>query len=330
MIRESPLKDKMRLLRFTVLIFYTMLEELRQIAIFAKTVDHGSFRGAALALRLSPSVVSHHVGQLEQRLGTALLHRSTRKLSLTPAGERLLAAAHTMLEAAESGLQDIAYQSEQPSGTLRLTVPAGLVQSRLTDQIAQFALAYPKVSLSIDFFDTRRDLIVDGFDIAIRVGAMKDSALKAKKLFEVSRRLVASPAYLATRAAPGDPNDLSDWDWLELAPAGQKSITFLRADQRETIDKKRARISVNSLNAVCQMARSGLGLAVIPAFLAEPEVAANHLQYVLEGWAMEPASVYAVWPPNAPKDGLIKLFLDFLTDPAAVEALSPQGNQQRP
>lgn len=312
MIRETALKDKMLLLRFTVLIFCTMLEELRQIAIFAKTVDHGSFRGAAVALQLSPSVVSHHVGQLEQRLGTALLHRSTRKLALTPAGKRLLAAAHTMLEAAESGLQDIAYQAEQPSGALRLTVPAGLVQSRLTDQIARFARAYPKVSLSIDFFDTRRDLIVDGFDIAIRVGAMKDSALKAKKLFEVTRRLVAAPAYLATREAPTEPADLVDWDWLELAPAGQKTVSLLRGGQRVVIDKKRARISVNSLSAVCQMARAGLGLAVIPAFLAEPEVAANDLQYLLEGWTLEPASVYAVWPPNAPKDGLIKLFLDSL------------------
>jgi DNA-binding transcriptional LysR family regulator len=319
MIRETALKDKMLLLRFTVLIFCTMLEELRQIAIFAKTVDHGSFRGAALALQLSPSVVSHHVGQLEQRLGTALLHRSTRKLALTPAGERLLSAAHTMLNAAESGLQDIAYQAAQPSGTLRLTVPAGLVQSKLTEQIAQFALAYPKVSLSIDFFDARRDLIEDGFDIAIRVGAMKDSALKARKLFELNRRLVASPAYLATRTAPVAPSDLCDWDWLEMAPAGQKAITFLRDGQREVIERKRARISVNSMNAVCQMARSGLGLAVLPAFLAEPEVAAHHLQWVLEGWTMEPASVYAVWPPNAPKDGLIKLFLDFLSQPESNE-----------
>ena len=178
------------------------------------------------------------MAQLEQRLGTALLHRSTRKLSLTPAGERLLTAAHTMIEAAESGLQDIAYQADQPSGTLRLTVPAGLAQSKLTDQIARFALAYPKVSLSIDFFDTRRDLIADGFDVAIRVGEMKDSALKAKKLFEVHRHLVASPAYLATRATPASPSDLHDWDWLELAPAGQRQITFQRAGQREVVEKK--------------------------------------------------------------------------------------------
>lgn len=296
-----------------------MLDELRQIAIFAKTVDHGSFRGAALALRLSPSVISHHVAQLEQRLGTALLHRSTRKLSLTPAGERLLVAAHAMVEAAEAGLQDIAYQADQPSGTLRLTVPAGLAQSKLTDQIARFALAHQKVSLSIDFFDTRRDLIADGFDVAIRVGEMKDSALKAKKLFEVRRHLVASPGYLETRAAPTSPSDLQDWDWLELTPAGQRHLALRRAGQRDVVEKKNARVHVNSLTALCQMARAGLGLAVLPAFLAKPEVAANKLHYVLEDWTLDRASVYAVWPPNAPKDGLIKLFLDFLSETANAE-----------
>jgi DNA-binding transcriptional LysR family regulator len=296
-----------------------MLDELRQIAIFAKTVDHGSFRGAALALGLSPSVLSHHVAQLEQRLGTSLLHRSTRKLSLTPAGERLLVAAHTMIEAAESGLQDIAYQADQPSGTLRLTVPAGLAQSKLTEQIAGFALAHQKVNLSIDFFDTRRDLIADGFDVAIRVGEMKDSALKAKKLFEVRRHLVASPAYLETRPVPVSPSDLHGWDWLELAPAGQRSTTFRRAGKRQVVEKEKSRISVNSLTALCHLARAGLGLAALPAFLAEPEVAANKLQYVLEDWTLDRASVYAVWPPNAPKDGLIKLFLDFLSDAASAE-----------
>ncbi|MDP5055203.1 MAG: LysR family transcriptional regulator [Congregibacter sp.] len=316
MIRETSLKDKMRLSHFTVLIFCTMLEELRQIAIFAKAVDHGSFRGAATALQLSPSVVSHHVGQLEQRLGAALLHRSTRKLSLTPAGERLLIAARTMIEAAESGLQDVAYQSDQPSGTLRLTVPAGLVQSKLTDQIARFAIAHPKVRVSIDFFDARRDLIADGFDVAIRVGAMKDSALKARKLFEIRRHLVAAPSYLASHPSPPSPADLSDWDWLELAPTRQKTMAFSRAGQRMEVHKKRVRISVNSLSAVCQMARSGLGLAVLPAFLAGPDVAANNLQYLLEDWTIDPASVYAVWQPNAPKDGLIKLFVEFLSDAA--------------
>jgi len=165
-----------------------MLDELRQIAIFAKTVDHGSFRAAAQALRLSPSVVSHHVGQLEKNLGTALLYRSTRKLSLTPDGERLLEAAHNMINAAETGLQLISQQSNEHSGVLRVTVPALFTQSFLTEQLAEFTLEYPKVHLTLDFSEFRRDLIADGFDLAIRAGDMKDSSLKSQLLFSAGQK----------------------------------------------------------------------------------------------------------------------------------------------
>jgi len=289
-----------------------MLDELRQIAIFAKTVDHGSFRGAAEALRLSPSVVSHHVGQLEERLGTALLYRSTRKLSLTREGERLLTAAHIMIDAAEAGIQDIANQTHQLSGLLRLTAPAVLAQSKITDRLAGFSIAYPRVKLSIDFSDDRRDIIANGFDLAIRVGQLKDSSLKAVKLFDLPRRLVASPDYFKSMSKPKSPNDLNDWDWLELAPVWKKKATFKKARQSETVDKKQPRISVNNVNALLQLTRAGAGLAVVPEFLVEPDISKGNLQYVLPQWTTEPVTTYAVWPSNAPKHGLTKHFVDFL------------------
>ncbi len=214
-----------------------MLDQLRQIAIFAKTVDHGSFRAAARTLRLSPSVVSHHVTQLEQQLGTALIYRTTRKLSLTPDGERLLVSARAMIDAAETGLQMISDQTREPSGVLRVTAPAVMAQSKLVDQLADFAIAFPKVELSLDFSDVRRELIGDGFDVAIRMGWLKDSSLMARKLFDVQRRLIASPAYLETRAAPERPQDLSDWDWLELAPVWLMKPEFRKAGKRAVVSR---------------------------------------------------------------------------------------------
>jgi len=289
-----------------------MLDELRQIAIFAKTVDHGSFRGAAGALRLSPSVVSHHVRQLEQRLGTALLYRSTRKLSLTPDGERLIVAARDMINAAESGLQDISNQTNQPSGILRITVPALLSHSALMDQFARFAVDYPQVQLSIDFSDTRRDLIADGYDIAIRAGEMKDSSLKAQRLFEFNRRLVASPVYLKSRPKPKTPSDLNDWDWLELAPVWNQKLEFRKARKRQTVAKSSFRISANSARALSQLARAGAGLAIIPEYLAQTLVDTGELEYVLGDWTVEPIKVYSVWPSNAPRDGLIQHLVKFI------------------
>ena len=299
----------------TVRKILIMLDELRQIAIFAKTVDHGSFRAAAKALSLSPSVVSHHVGQLEKRLDTALLYRSTRKLSLTPDGERLLTAAHAMIEAAESGLQDIVSHAEQPSGILRITAPAALAQSEVTNQCAEFSLAYPLVQLLIDFSDTRQDLIADGYDVAIRIGDMKDSSLMARKLFDMHRRLVAAPAYLKKRPnKPISPKDLDGWDWLVLSPVWRQKLAFYKAGKEELIPQQEHRISANNVYALSQLARAGAGLAIIPEFTAEKETAAGTLQYVLPEWSVASMGVFAVWPSNAPKHGLVKHFINFLVD----------------
>lgn len=147
-----------------------MIDRLRQMAIFAKTIDHGSFRGAARALNLSPSVVSHHISQLEEHLGVALIYRSTRKLTLTKEGERLLVATRKMLEAVEGELFTISSQATAPSGDLRLTVPSVLSQSTITDRLAAFSCRYPRINLSLDYSDTRHALIDNGLDLAIRMG----------------------------------------------------------------------------------------------------------------------------------------------------------------
>ena len=290
-----------------------MLDELRQIAIFAKAIDHGSFRAAAKALRLSPSVVSHHIGQLEERLGTALLYRSTRKLSLTTDGKRLLAAAHVMLEAAEAGIQDISNQSNQPSGALKLTIPAVLAQSDLTSRVAEYALAYPQVQLEINYSDSKQDLINDGFDVAIRMTtSLEDSSFKAKKLYEINRCLVASPKYLESCQAVSSPDELGNLDWLELAPVWHKKLEFRSAGQCVQIQKPKSQISVNNAHALARIACSGAGVAIIPEFLIEADIDAGRLCQLLPDWKISPVSVFAVWPSNAPKDGLVKHFLDFL------------------
>ncbi|MEM8797951.1 MAG: LysR family transcriptional regulator [Pseudomonadota bacterium] len=291
-----------------------MLDQLRQIAIFAKTVDHGSFRGAAKALRLSPSVVSHHITQLEDRLGTALLYRSTRKLSVTPDGERLLNAARDMIQAAEAGLQEVSDQAPQPSGLLRVTAPAVLTRSRVIDRVAAFSHDYPNVSLSIDFADVRRELIADGLDVAIRMGWLEDSTLKARKLFDVERKLVASPAYLEEREKPASPEDLSNWDWIELAPVGHRKPEFRNGDKTLVVSIPEPKISVNDANALYRLARGGAGLATLPDFLIETDLENGALVHLLPEWTVEPVGVYAIWPPNAPRGGLVSRFVGFLAE----------------
>ena len=279
------------------------------MAIFAKTVDHGSFRAAARALKLSPSVVSHHISQLEQQVGAALLYRSTRKLSLTSDGEQLLTAAREMMRAAETGLDAVSNRASQPSGELRVTAPAVMAQSLLVDRIAVFARHYPNIRLHLDFSDSRRNIIEAGIDVAIRMGWLQDSALIARKLYTVERRLTAACSYLAARPTPASPQDLSGWDWLELSPVSPR-LEFRKPGHPAIRLKPASRLSVNDANALYRLARAGAGLAMLPEYLAEGDVAAGLMEYVLPDWSSDELGVYAVWPPNAPKDGLTALFVE--------------------
>ncbi|XYK79019.1 MAG: LysR family transcriptional regulator [Labrenzia sp.] len=297
-----------------------MLDRLRQMAIFAKVIDHGSFRGAARELRLSPSVVSHHVSQLEENLGVALIYRSTRKLRLTPEGQRLLSAARNMLEVAENELIELSTSAKTPSGDLRLTLPSVLSQSPLIEQIAAFSILHPRIRLFLDFTDTRRSLIDDGFDIAIRMKPEAKNSATSRKLFTVERNLVASTNYLAKRRPATDPNDLLAWDWMALAPVQSIPVKFAKKDHTDVNLKTEARILANDAHALCRLACSSVGLAILPEFLLRKYIEDGVLQRVLPDWSLGSIDVFAEWPANAPKHGLIHLILDWLRQNSAPNA----------
>jgi len=286
-----------------------MIDHLRQMAIFAKTIDHGSFRGAASELHLSASVVSHHISQLEEHLGVALIYRTTRKLTLTPEGTRLLTAAHKMMDAVEGELLELAVSAKAPSGELRLTIPSVLSQSNFTDQLAAFTQSYPRISLSLDYSDMRRELIADGFDVAIRMGPKPKRSSTSRTLFQTNRILVASTAYLQKKVTPQTPKDLLDWDWLALNPARNVPLDFRNQSGDRITIKPVARVSTNDAQANYRLARAGVGLAVVPQFLADADIATGHMNFVLPEWLLNPIDVFALWPANAPKHGLIHLLL---------------------
>lgn len=286
-----------------------MLDRLRQMAIFARTVEHGSFSGAARALNLSTSVVSHHISSLEKFLDSPLLYRSTRRLSLTRQGEQIYATAVRMLDAAESGIAEVSETALEPAGSLRITAPAVLARSFLIDRFADFAISYPRVSLNLDFTDQRRDMVADGIDVAIRMGWLQDSTLKARKLQHVERVLVAADRYLEKRGTPDAPHDLVDWDWISLSPVDTKPHTFRRDDSdfKLRID---ARIVVSDANALYGLTRSGAGISLLPRFLVERDLESGKLHRLLPDWRPEPIAIHAVWHPNAPRSGLVGKFID--------------------
>lgn len=285
------------------------------MAIFAKTIDHGSFRGAASELHLSPSVVSHHVSQLEGHLGVALMYRTTRKLTLTREGERLLAATRNMLDAVEGELQDLSASSGEPSGELRLTLPSVLTESDLMTQIADFTAKYPRVGMSLDFSDTRRELIDNRFDIAIRMATNSKNSATSRRLFTVRRKIVASKAYLATKPKIQKLEDLEQLDWIRLEPVHGSVLTMQTTDGRTRNIKVQSGLSTNDARSLYRFACSNVGLAIVPEFLADADVKAGHMTWVMPEWEVPTLDVFAVWPANAPKHGLIHLALSAFGQP---------------
>lgn len=290
-----------------------MIDRLRQLAIFAKTMDHGSFRGAAKELQLSPSVVSHHISQLEEHLGVALIYRSTRKLALTKDGEKLLIATHKMLNAVEGELQGVAASASEPSGELRITLPSVLSQSSIAKRIAKFSRAFPRIELILDFSDTRRDLISDRFDLAIRMGANPKNSATTRVLLNVKRKLVASNSYLVDKPLIREPNDLLKLDWLALAPVQKIPLVLTHNESQDAVINLEATLSTNDAQSLYYLAREDAGFAVVPEFLAEADVALGSMAFLLPEWELPSIGIFAEWPANAPKHGLIHLALDALS-----------------
>lgn len=286
-----------------------MIDDLRQIAIFAKIVEHGSFRAAAKALKLSPSVVSHHVSQLEERLDVALMYRSTRNFTLTESGQSLLESARQMIEAAETGINDIRDMAAEPSGELRITIPAVLSHSRLVDEFASFSQRYPKVTLNLVFSDSRYDLIRDGFDLGIRMGLTHKRGPTWRLLRTDKRCLIAATDYLLGQSRPTAPKEAEMLDWLELDTPKKIKPTFWQQDGDSVKLSPKPRITVNDANALYQMARAGAGLAIVPEFLVSRDAAAGRVQILLTEWQTNMLYTSAEWPRNAPKNGLIKLLV---------------------
>lgn len=285
-----------------------MFDSLRALAVFERVATLGSFRAAARALGLSPSVVSHHVKALEERLSLPLLHRSTRRIALTPDGETLLVSAREMVSAAERGLDRATGNAGAPTGTLRLTAPAFLAQTALLTDVAAFTRAYPRVSLSIGFTDAPRDLLRDQLDLAIRIGRLEDSALVARKLATMRRALVASPSYVRARKRPRLPRDLLSWELIQLA--SRPPELALSAPGKRAVKLTLApRLTVDSAAAMLGLVRGGAGLATVPEVLVRHDLAHGELIEVLPAWSLASMSVYAVWPGHSQRATLTERFV---------------------
>jgi len=288
-----------------------MIDELRSMAIFAETIKQGSFRAAAKELKLSPSVVSYQVTQLEKSVGTALIYRSTRNLSLTSEGAVLYQHALNMIQAAHQGLSQVTSDKQELRGTLTLTLPSALIKSEISRKIAEFSKLHPCLNFKLFYTDNRQDLILKGIDLAFRAGKMDDSSLMSKRIGEINRKLVCSYDYWKENKKPISPHDLTKWNWIKLDMLPNHRTLINSGGEKCEIDFK-SKISVNSVEAMTQLCINGAGIATPPDFLIEREIKSNVLVELLPNWQVEPIPLYAVWPSNAFQNSSAKRLLDFL------------------
>lgn len=300
-----------------------MLDQLRSLAIFARVVELGSFRAASRHFSLSPSVISHHVSALEQRLAVPLLYRSTRRLALTPDGEQVLAAAREMVAAAERGL-DAASGGASPGGSLRVTAPAFLADTRLAHDLAAFSAAYPRVKLTASFTDAPRDLLRDGLDLALRIGRLEDSTHRTRKLAEMHRVLVGSPRYVNAQKSPRGPRDIEAWDYVQLSTRPPE-VTLVSKGKKPVSFAFVPRIAVDSAAAMRSLVLEGIGVAILPEVTVRSDLARGRLIEPLLAWTPASLGVHAVWPRNAQRAGLTMRFVDFMADRVAELFAPPAG-----
>jgi DNA-binding transcriptional LysR family regulator len=301
------------------------LPDLEGLAIFAKVVDMRSFAGAAAELNLSKATVSKAVSRLEARLGTRLFNRTSRRLALTDAGRQLSARAAHILAEAEAAEDDARAQSSTPRGLVRLAVPMSFGVLHVAPLIAEFLGSYPEVTIELHLSDAIVDLIGDGYDAAMRIGALPDSSLVARRLCDTQRYLVGSPAYLKKHGRPNHPLQLADHACLGYTYAiGPETWRFTTKDGKSASVRPSGPLRVNNGEAMIPALIAGIGLGVLPEFIVRDALADGRLQRLLPEWTLASGAVYWVTPPGGPRPKRVDMLRDFL-----MSKLSSPATQQR-
>jgi DNA-binding transcriptional LysR family regulator len=284
----------------------------RRMAILAAVVEHGSIRGAARELRLTPSAVSQQLRRLEQEVGVNLLQRTTRALALTEAGVVFHQGCVAMVEAARAAREGLARLQDSPVGELRISSPAGFASVHLVRALAPFLANYPALAVRLHVSDEPVDLIAERIDLAVTISRpLRDSTLVRRHLADWPLVLCAAPSYLARHGTPRTPDDLQAHTFLGL-PSGHHPTDVLTRDGREHRVTVPPRIISNNQFAIRQLTLQGLGLS----FHVEPEVAedlaAGRLERVLPEWEPQVLSVDVLMLARSPQPAKVRLAIEAL------------------
>jgi DNA-binding transcriptional LysR family regulator len=289
------------------------LPDLEAWAVFAKVAETGSFARTAADLGVSKATVSKAVGRLEARIGAALLNRTSRRHSLTDTGRRAAVTAARILAEGEAVEAEAMSQAVAPRGLVRLTAPMSFGIAHVAPLLPDLLLAYPQVSIDLHLADEVVDLIGGGFDLALRIAALADSTLRARRVCRVRRFLVGAPAYFERRGRPEHPRDLADHVCLGYAylPTPDR-WRFIHASGEEAAVTPSGSLRANNADALRPMLLAGQGIAVQPEFLVWEDLAAGRLDVVMSDWSMPPIALNIVRPPGSHRPARVAAVIEFL------------------
>jgi DNA-binding transcriptional LysR family regulator len=302
------------------------LPDLEGLAIFAKVVELRSFAAAAADLGLSKATVSKAVARVETRLGARLFNRTSRRLAVTDAGRALFERAARILADGEAAESEALAQSATPRGIVRLAVPMSFGISEIAPLLPDFFAEFPDVSIELHLSDALVDLIGSGFDMALRIAALADSSLLARRLCAVPRSLVAAPDYLKKHGRPTHPSDLAQHACLGYAYLPSPEIwRFVDAGGQEVMVRPAGPLRANNADVLMPTLLAGLGLAVQPNFIVAPALANGSLEALMPGWSLPPIALHLVTPPGGPRPARVEALADFL----ARRLARPEGVNSR-
>ena len=290
------------------------LPDFEALAIFAKVVELRSFASASIELALSKATVSKAVSRLEQRLGARLFNRTSRRLALTDAGQKLAARATQLLADGETAENEALSQSVSPRGLVRLAVPMTFGIKAVAPILPDFLKSYPEVAIDLHLSDATVDLIGEGFDAGLRIARLPDSSLIARRLCEMPRYTVATSAYLKRHGRPTHPMHLAQhkcFGYTYLSNPGIWHYTNAAGEQASV--RPAGQLRVNNGEALLPSVLAGLGIADLPSFIVGDAIASGEVEVILKGWKQPEGALHFVTPPGGPRPARVEVLADFLT-----------------
>jgi DNA-binding transcriptional LysR family regulator len=293
------------------------LPDFEGLAIFAKVVQIRSFAGAAAELKLSKATVSKAVSRIEKRLGARLINRTSRRLALTDAGRQLADRAAHILAEGEAAEHAALAQATVPRGLVRLAAPMSFGILHIAPLLPEFLATYPDVSIDLQLSDAMVDLVGEGFDAAVRIAALPDSSLVARRLCDMPAYLVGSAAYLKKHGRPKHPLDLAEHRCICYSnTATPETWRFSRNRGTATV-RPSGPLRANNGDAMLPALIAGTGLGVLPEFMLREALAAGRLERLLPDWSLPSGAAYWITPPGGPRPKRVEVLADFLVEKLA-------------